>query len=338
MKNNRILFYSSVKEISLFYIQRFYAIDIFLLKENGYDVHVTNKIYSFLKFWKYNIAFIYFYRYGLFAGIIAKIFGKKVFYTGGIDSLDVSMTLPKKYRIQKIFFKCCRLTANNCIIVSHSDMDNIKKIYKNTLPSKLSFSYHSIDIQKFNSTLQNKEKFFTTIVWMGEKGNTIRKGVDVAIKVFAFLTKKEEFKNYKFIIIGKKGSGTTYIENLCKELQVSDKVHFTGSISEDEKIDILKKSQFYFQLSIYEGFGIAALEALAAKNIVIHSGKGGLKDTIKDYGIKYELSIDESIAFSTLYQNIESFDVTKLTDAEKYLNDYFSHTNRQIDLLQILSK
>jgi glycosyltransferase involved in cell wall biosynthesis len=337
MKNNRILFYSSVKEISLFSTQRFYAIDIMLLKKNGYNVRITNRIYSFLRFWKYDIAFIYFYRYGFFAGMIAKILAKKVFYTGGIDALEISLSSSQKYRIQKIFFKCCRLIANSCIIVSHSDMDNIKKIYKNTLPSKLSFSYHSIDIQKFNANVQNKEKIFTTIVWMGGTENVIRKGVDVAIKVFAFLAEKEEFKDYEFVIIGKLGHGTIYIEELCKKLQILDKVHFTDAISEDEKVDILKNSQFYFQLSIYEGFGLAALEALAAKNIIIHSNRGGLKDTIKDYGIEYELSIDESITLPALYQNIKSFDINKLTNIDKYLNVHFSHQKRQADLYRILS-
>ena len=53
-----------------------------------------------------------------------------------------------------------------------------------------------------------------------------------------------------------------------------------GEVSEEDKINLLKRSKYYFQLSLYEGFGLAALEALCADNILIHSGKGGLANSI----------------------------------------------------------
>lgn len=46
----RILFYSSVRDLSSFVSQRFYVIDILLLKELGYDVIITNKIIDFIRF------------------------------------------------------------------------------------------------------------------------------------------------------------------------------------------------------------------------------------------------------------------------------------------------
>ena len=69
------------------------------------------------------------------------------------------------------------------------------------------------------------------------------------------------------------------LEQLIQKLKITNKVIFTGEIEEDKKITLLKNNRYYFQLSTYEGFGIAALEALAAGNIVIHSGKGGLNDS-----------------------------------------------------------
>ena len=34
-----------------------------------------------------------------------------------------------------------------------------------------------------------KEKIFTSIVWMGDEGNVVRKGVDKALQIFAELKK-----------------------------------------------------------------------------------------------------------------------------------------------------
>lgn len=51
----RILFYSSVRDLSSFVSQRFYVIDILLLKELGYDVIITNKIIDFIRFYRYDV-------------------------------------------------------------------------------------------------------------------------------------------------------------------------------------------------------------------------------------------------------------------------------------------
>lgn len=73
----RILFYSSVNSLELFKTQKFYQIDISILKDLGYDVLLSNRIFDSLLFWKYDILFSYFYRYSFFAALLAKCFGKK---------------------------------------------------------------------------------------------------------------------------------------------------------------------------------------------------------------------------------------------------------------------
>ena len=56
----RILFYSSVNSLELFKTQKFYQIDISILKDLGYDVLLSNRIFDSLLFWKYDILFSYF--------------------------------------------------------------------------------------------------------------------------------------------------------------------------------------------------------------------------------------------------------------------------------------
>ena len=124
-----------------------------------------------------------------------------------------------------------------------------------------------------------------TIAWQGEKSNVIRKGIDKALYIFSELKKFNEFNNSIFYILGRAGLGTDYLKELCCSYGITESVIFTGEVSEDEKIQYLKKNRYYFQLSTYEGFGIAALEALAEKNIIIHSGNGGLRDVVSDDGI-----------------------------------------------------
>ena len=99
----RLLFYSSVKSLELFKTQKFYQIDIALLEDLGYDVWLSNRIFDSLLFWKYDILFSYFYRYSFFTALFAKCFGKKTYFTGGIDPLDANYASPFSYRIQVLF-------------------------------------------------------------------------------------------------------------------------------------------------------------------------------------------------------------------------------------------
>lgn len=281
----RVIFYSSVKDVALLRVTGFYSTDINILQDLGFEVKLSCSFWDFFKFWKYDIVFIYFWSKGLIPAVIGKIFSKKIIFTGGIDRLDVEYNKSRlDYIIRKHVFRLCTLFSDANIIVSKSDLKNIYNTGFNI--KNIYYIPHVIEFNKYVYDESGKENFITTVVWMGEKENVVRKGVDRMLRVFSeFLKFNQE---YRINIIGSIGEGTDYLIEEAIRLKIKDNVCFLGRISEDEKIDYLKKSKFYFQLSQYEGFGIAALEALAAGNIVFHSGKGGLADGISSNGILCE--------------------------------------------------
>lgn len=287
----RVFFYAHVNNLSLFTYTGFYQTDIQILKDLGYEVYTTNSIFDFVKFWKYEITFIYFWTWGLFPAIISKIYRKKVYFTGGIDNLDKKLNNSLvNYAKHKFFFKFCTKFSDGNIIVSQSDIYNINNTGFEI--SNLSLVEHVIDFDRYKYCNEPKEDIFTTISWMGTVGNATRKGVDKLIYIFSEFSKINP--NYKLIIIGSSGLGSEYLINIVNELDLTDKIFFTGAISENEKIKYLKRSKFYFQLSKYEGFGLAPIEAMAAGNIIIHSGNGGLKYTIGNIGFKFDIDKSNS--------------------------------------------
>ncbi len=333
----KILFYSSVKTKELFKIQRFYQIDIELLQELGYEVILSNSISDALLFWKYDLVYAYFYKWSLFVALIAKVFFKKIYFTGGIDSLDQNYSTHKHYLIQKTMLQLCRFVGTSCIIVSESDKLNIELISKKKAYNKLSYSEHTIDVNSFCQQNIDKKNLFTTIAWMENEANVDRKGLDVAVAVFRFLKTKPEFSNYHFNIIGTEGKGSKLLQKLIEDLDISDSVHFTGVITEETKIQMLKESKYYFQLSKYEGFGVAAIEALASRNIVIHSAMGGLKYSIRNYGITFDISNSLVPECEKLYSNLLSFDNQKIDIACHEVSKRFSNERRKEDLKKILA-
>jgi len=324
----KILFYSSVSDVSFFYTQKFYKIDIDLLQELGFEVITTNKKRDFLKFWKYDITFCYFYKWAFIPAIISRCFLKKVYFTGGIDDLSKEKNT-KKYKRQRLLFKICYFFSTKCFIVSTEDNKNVRSILKNA--NKLILSYHSIDIASFEKKIVNKrKKDFFTIAWMKNKDNVVRKGLDQALLLFAELSKLNEYKDSFFYIAGTEGDGSEYLKQLIKGNNIRN-VIFLGNISEEEKIYYLNTVSYYFQLSVYEGFGLAALEALAAGCIVIHSGRGGLKDCIGDNGIIVDIEASVFEQIKELERKIKDFNEEKLADGIKRIHALFSNERRKND-------
>jgi glycosyltransferase involved in cell wall biosynthesis len=314
----KILFYSSVKNIDDFNTQKFYTNDIYCLREAGFTVHLTNKVSDFLFPLNYDLAFIYFFRKGLFPAIIASLLLKRVFFTGGIDDLSLSKN-SFGFFAQKILFKLCYFFSTNVFFVSSSDQFNAESAMGCKFLRKAVLSPHSIyslsQMRKvFNIDVKKRPGIFSTICWMSTISNVKRKGVDKALLLFkSYLESNDGIGT--FYIVGRIGPGTEYLIECIKSLQLEGKVIFTDSISEFSKHRLLFRSQYYIQLSRYEGFGVAALEALAHNNLVIHSGNGGLRDSIGAFGIEIDLEKFSFELNNTAW--IDSLDSNTMTSADR---------------------
>lgn len=329
-----ILFYSSVSEKSLFRTQKFYVIDINILEQMGYNIFLSNRIYDALKFWKYDFVFGYFFRWTLFVSIIARLFGKKVYLTGGIDALDRDFAGVNAYNTQKYLFRWCYQFLTKCIIVSPTDLKHVKEIL-NGNDTKIAYSEHTIETSTFSDVnMDGKENLFITIGWQGHVSD--RKGIDKAIILFGLLKERREFSDFKMYILGRKGAYTPVLQKLIDDHNLNDSVFIVGEVSEEKKIDYLKRSKYYFQLSKYEGFGIAALEALVAGNVVLHSGKGGLSNPIYDMHVK--VNIDEPLQQQvlTICKQLQTIDNEKLVEHAKKVCIYYDNDRRKSDFEKII--
>ena len=331
----RILFYASTSDISLFLTKSFYSINIELLKDIGYHVIATNKMLPFLRKNEYDIAFLYFFKKSFFPCFIARILGKKIYITGGLDELNRESTIIWKYIRQCIFFTGCYLFSTKSLIESNSDLKNIYKILHKDIYNKLVFFPMCLakNIENFKFGLKNKT-VFSTICWFGDgQINLLRKGVDKALKVFAELIKIPEYKNSCFYIVGKNGRKNKHLAVIINKLCLHENIIITDEISTNDKYEILSKSKYYFQLSKYEGFGLAALEALYFENIVIHSNKGGLSDFLMKYGIIYDENTED---IKQLYAKMSSFDENCFKEAKDNIMQHYTYNIRKNKLLEII--
>jgi glycosyltransferase involved in cell wall biosynthesis len=111
-----------------------------------------------------------------------------------------------------------------------------------------------------------------------------------------------EMPNVKFIIAGK-GWLVDRLRQRAWELGVQDKVNIAGFVSDSDRDRLLKVSDAAIFPSLYEPFGIVALEAMAAKCPVIVSEVGGLKEVVQHdvTGVTIYPNNVESLAWGVLH-------------------------------------
>jgi glycosyltransferase involved in cell wall biosynthesis len=102
------------------------------------------------------------------------------------------------------------------------------------------------------------------------------KGVHVFVDA---IPKVLEKVNAKFIIVGN-GYMKERLSNIVKNMGFANKVMFTGFIDDDTLRKLQKCADVSVVPSLFEPFGIVALEAMAAKSPVVVSDTGGLSEIV----------------------------------------------------------
>ena len=107
--------------------------------------------------------------------------------------------------------------------------------------------------------------------------------------------------NVNFVIVGE-GGMKEYLAGEAWDFGVADHVFFAGFVDEKTLISIYRASDAAVFPSLYEPFGITALEAMAAKTPVIVTDTGGLAEIVEHEktGIKVYVDNSDSLAWGIL--------------------------------------
>jgi glycosyltransferase involved in cell wall biosynthesis len=201
-----------------------------------------------------------------------------------ITKSDAIITVSKhsKYAIQHIF---------------GTSLDKIYSIYNGGyiehIPTVISSS------QKVRDVL--KEEY---ILYLGSLQP--RKNIPTALKAFAKYLELNTNSKLKFVIAG--GRGYNYdkqIDSTIIDLNLQNNVIFTGFITDEEKILLLKRAKVFIYLSLYEGFGIPLIEAMSLNTPIISSNKSCLPEVVENAGILIDPEDVDSLvkAITTLIHN-----------------------------------
>lgn len=219
----------------------------------------------------------------------------------------------KKY--SKLEVKIDKYFTKKIIAISNSVKKEI--LDKGIEESKITVIYNGICKEKFKPRERKIEDNSIKIGCVARLDYK-KKGQDVLIKAISIL--KDEFPNIKCFLAGECNKDSKEQKNelleLANELEVSEKIIFLGNV--DKVSELLKNIDIFVLPSRYEGFGIALIEAMFSKVMVISSDIDGPKEIIENnkYGYLFEMGNHYDLACK-IKSVIKTYDKNKIEDAYK---------------------
>jgi glycosyltransferase involved in cell wall biosynthesis len=110
-----------------------------------------------------------------------------------------------------------------------------------------------------------------------------RKNFDTLIKSFVII--KRKYPDYKLVIAGKKGWKYHLIEKALKHYKMEQDVIFTGYMEDNDLRALYALAKVFVFPSLYEGFGIPPLEAMASGCPVVSSNVASLPEVVGQGGL-----------------------------------------------------
>jgi glycogen(starch) synthase len=197
------------------------------------------------------------------------------------------------------------------IIITASEFLKKELISYYNLPShKIVTIHNGIDIKEYEFSniikISLKDKLGVSNIILFVGGFSKRKGIHILLKALAEIKEKD----WILIIVG--GGDLKSREefiNLSKSLNIENKIVNLPFISSREREllkSILFEADIFVHPSLYEGFSLAILEAMAAGKAIIATRRGGTPEALNNAGILIRASSEElKNALELLISDIE---------------------------------
>ncbi len=209
--------------------------------------------------------------------------GKMVVTIHDLTHLKLKQFLPNKfaYLYAKFMMWVAIKKSSVVLTVSENSKQDILQYFK-VNPDKIKVIYNGVG-EEFRK--KSKEK----IDYLYEKYNIPRnkkilmyagnlkphKNIEKLLEAFSLLEDKE---NYVLLIVGKAFENYTVLDEKEKQLGIKDFIINTGSLTQEQIIDVYNLADLFIFPSLYEGFGLPIIEALACGTKVISSNTSSLPE------------------------------------------------------------
>ncbi|UPZ15951.1 glycosyltransferase [Flavobacterium humidisoli] len=261
-------------------------------------------------------------------GFLASLSGSKTIAIAQQGRTDLwpeeSKLYPFKKFIQKYAFKKAHLIhAWGPVMAIHMKASGVDMDKVLVLPK-------GIDLSIFTSSINNSNKIeaIVTRSLMPEYRH------DSILKAFGILNQKGI--DFSLTIVGD-GTRLQYLKDLAKELQIENKVIFTGRIANTELPKLLQQSNIYISMPITEGVSASLFEAMACNCFPVVSDIPGNQSWITHRENGQLITIDDIEMLAN--ELIWSFENSELRNEAIIRNRKFVEENANYNInMKIISE
>ncbi|MFC0558096.1 1,4-alpha-glucan branching protein domain-containing protein [Halalkalibacter alkalisediminis] len=190
--------------------------------------------------------------------------------------------------------------ADHVIVCSEYMENELKTIF--SLPDeKVSVIPNGVDFELIKPQISTYSLPANDAFTIFSVGRMVKeKGFQTVINAAAIL--KERNVNIRFVIAGK-GPMLAEYQQQVRQRDLESHIDFLGFVSDEERNEWFYRCDATIFPSLYEPFGIVALEGLAAGKATLVSDTGGLSGIIRheENGVKFLPGNEESLVTQVLY-------------------------------------
>lgn len=250
-------------------------------------------------------------------------------------------SLFKRWVYRYIVAQSCRNASRIIAVSEGTKQDIIKRLAIN--PEKIDVVYEGVaprmrhqpdskQIEMVKAKYNISAPFFLYVGQWRTHKNLVR-----LIRAFAIFRRRYNL-DYQLVLVGKKDPLAPEIPAIIKQLGLQDVVITTGYIADTDLPDFYAAAQAFVFPSLYEGFGLPPLEAMAQGTPVISSNASVMPEILGDAALYFDPLNLEDIA-AKLYQFVTSFKLRhELAEAASRQVRKYSFTKMAKETLAVYQK
>ncbi|MGI9284255.1 MAG: glycosyltransferase family 4 protein [Pseudomonadales bacterium] len=214
-----------------------------------------------------------------------------------------TMTLPRRW-VEQLLMPPSLKKADLIVTVSRSTAQDLisecaidRSKLKIVTPGTVAPDLNSKSI--FDEDITREQPYILFVGTLEPRKNLLR-----VLRAFSELIKKG-VKSHRLVIAGAKGWGKIQVGEYMVKLGIVDYVELIGRVDDECLFGLYKGADFLLMPSLYEGFGLPLVEAMAFGLPVISSNVSSMPEVVGDAGLLVNPLDTKAIenAISSLVQN-----------------------------------
>jgi glycosyltransferase involved in cell wall biosynthesis len=330
-KPKTICFFAKVKSREALNHVEFYAQDIAVLKDLGYQIHIATTPRDLIAADAY---FAWWWTWAFLPVAYAGLKRKPVVVTGVFDL----WRFDSRPSLHRLLHRMALKRANANIFVSMLEREQVPERLSVRAPAYSPLIVDTDLYRPLETPHAEREEFALTFAGSGmNNGNSRRKCIEELIRATPLI--RARYPRLRFVIAGQKGTDYPTLAAVADEVGASDYIEFPGIVSRERKIELMQRCAVYLQPSRFEGFGVSILEAMSCGAAVVSSPVGAVPEVVGECGAMADGADPAAIAAQTIDLLADGARLTQLRRrARERAVEQFGFQRRRNDLGRILAE